>query len=211
MIENAMPFNFKKYKSILCLNGELPEKHFFEVKLPIIAADGATNQLMAMGIKPNLIIGDLDSVSPDYLEHIQNIQHWDQDYCDYQKSLWYLEKNDLLPAIIVGVNGGYLDHILNNINLFMAHQNLLYSPPIYGFVLNSQQNIVLNLPINTKVSLLGIPSAKVSTVGFKWELNLMDLSFPGKTSCFNRTSSCEPLINVQDGSALVLVYMDSYK
>ena len=57
------------YKSILVLDGSIPTKEFFnEMQLPIISADGATNKLHKMGITPHVVIGDLDSVSPDILQ-----------------------------------------------------------------------------------------------------------------------------------------------
>ena len=55
-----------KFKSILCLDGELPSAaFFFFFTLPIIAADGAANTLMQMGVLPQIVIGDLDSIAPD--------------------------------------------------------------------------------------------------------------------------------------------------
>ena len=37
----------KKFRSILCLDGDLPDKRFFEeFRIPIKAADGAANKLL---------------------------------------------------------------------------------------------------------------------------------------------------------------------
>lgn len=61
--------NFKDYRSILCLNGDLPDPSFFHKrKLPVIAADGAANVLCNLGVFPDLITGDLDSIQPALLE-----------------------------------------------------------------------------------------------------------------------------------------------
>ena len=55
--------DLKQYKSVLCLNGDLPKASFFrEMDLPIIAADGAANYLIKNDILPEVIIGDLDSI-----------------------------------------------------------------------------------------------------------------------------------------------------
>ena len=40
----------------------------------------------------------------------------DQNSSDFQKAMKYLESQNLLPTIILGISGGYIDHILNNIN-----------------------------------------------------------------------------------------------
>lgn len=198
--------DLKDYKSILCLSGELPNADFFSTDLPIIAADGATNHLMQLGITPKIIIGDLDSVLPEYLKIIPSYYHHDQNFCDFEKSLQYLEKNKMLPAVIVGLSGGYLDHVLNNVNHFLLVGCILFAPPIYGFALNEGKDKQLTLPLNTKISLLGIPDAIVTTKGLKWNLCDDQLTFPGKNSCFNRTQECEIEIQVHSGAVLILVY-----
>lgn len=199
--------NLKGYQSILCLNGELPEQAFFTaINLPVIAADGAANSLLARGVHPTLITGDLDSVHPEILKDHAFLHAPDQERNDYQKAMSYLKENELLPAIVVGISGGHLDHILNNINIFMETNCLLYSPPIRGFVLKERAQANLSLPLQTKISLMGIPEVTVSSKGLKWELNDTQLSFPGKTSCFNRTLSSEITIEVHQGTALVLIY-----
>lgn len=199
--------NLNGYQSILCLNGELPDLSFFTtINLPIIAADGAANSLLALGISPMLITGDLDSVQPDILKHHRFVHVPDQESNDYQKAMRYLKNNNLLPAIVLGINGGHLDHILNNINIFMETNCLLYSPPIKGFVIKKQSQAKFLVPVQTKISLMGIPEVTISSKGLKWELNDTHLSFPGKTSCFNRTQSTEVILEVHQGAALVLIY-----
>ena len=59
-----------KCKSVLCLDGILPFQFLKSCNLPIFAADGAANPLVAHGIIPKLIIGDLDSVKPEILQLI---------------------------------------------------------------------------------------------------------------------------------------------
>lgn len=199
--------NLKGYRSILCLNGDLPQSAFFNaMNLPIIAADGAANRLFKDGIHPELIIGDLDSIDASILEHYPFFHSPDQGSSDYQKAMNYLNDNHLLPAIIVGINGGFLDHILNNINIFMTTDCLLYSPPIKGFVLKETGVRHFLLPVHTKISLIGMPKALLSSSGLQWELNYAPLSFPGKTSCFNRTQLPEISLEAHQGSALVLIY-----
>lgn len=195
------------YRSILCLNGELPPPSFFiEMNLPIIAADGAANSLQGLGIHPELIIGDLDSVHSELLESYSHLCLPDQNSNDYQKALAYLKEKNLLPAVVVGINGGYLDHILNNINIFLKTNCLLYSPPITGLVLNEHAQLNCELPPQTKISLIGIPQATLSSKGLQWELNATHLSFPGTNSCFNRTQASEIHLEVHQGNVLVLIY-----
>lgn len=199
------------YKSILCLNGELPDLAFFvRMNLPIIAADGAANGLLERGINPTLILGDLDSVYPTILQTHTHYHLANQDTSDYQKAMHYLNETNLLPAIVVGMQGGNLDHVLNNINIFMGTNCLLYSPPVRGLVIKKSL-INLTLPEQTKISLLGIPKALISSTGLKWELECASLSFPGNASCFNRTHLPEISLTIHEGAVLFLIYDDTVK
>ena len=78
---------FQNAKSILCLDGNLPDSNFFsKIKLPIIAADGAANKLLNLGIKPLVIIGDLDSVNQKDFPTSEILLKPDQNQTDFQKS-----------------------------------------------------------------------------------------------------------------------------
>ncbi|MBX9787192.1 MAG: thiamine diphosphokinase [Alphaproteobacteria bacterium] len=194
------------YKSVLCLSGELPQKDFFEkMNLPVIAADGAANQLHALGIIPHIVIGDLDSVNPSLNLNSLHIQ--DQNRCDFEKSMEYLDEEGLLPSVILGSSGGDLDHILNNINIFMLNSqgNLLYAPPLYGAVFSTPQTQVI-LPNHTKISILGLPQARVVTQGLEWDLTGQKLYFPGFNSCLNRSKSTKVSIQVLEGQVLFLAH-----
>ncbi|WP_425360847.1 MULTISPECIES: thiamine diphosphokinase [unclassified Candidatus Tisiphia] len=234
------------YHSILALNGDLPDKSFFDIGLPIIAADGAINSLYKMGIIPKVVIGDLDSAKVDLLYTIGNsgefgarndgatpisnrratsddvpnfssidytevIRVPDQNSCDFEKSLQYLENKNLLPAIIVGMSGGYIDHILNNISIFLKNGSIFYAPSIVGYVIKAGETRVFTLSVDTKISLLGFSSAQISTKGLKWELKHYHMSFPGTNSSFNRTI-CETVsIEVHSGLSLVMIYLEKMK
>lgn len=95
---------------------------------------------MRIDVTPDIIIGDLDSIDSTLLNQHQYLHEPCQNSSDFQKALKYLQEQSLLPAIIVGMNGGYLDHILNNINIFIETKNLFYTPPLLGFTISEGQN-----------------------------------------------------------------------
>ncbi|QBR83721.1 thiamine diphosphokinase [Legionella israelensis] len=198
------------YRSVLCLNGDLPGSSFFlSCSLPVIAADGAANRLHQLGIRPNIVIGDLDSVNTIIRQQNKVLHCPEQDSNDFQKSIQYLREKALLPSIVLGINGGFLDHVLNNINIFLETGCVLYSPPIVGYILKENYRKAFSLPFNTKISLLGIPSAIITSKGLKWELNESRLSFPGNTSCFNRTRESSIELSIHQGALLVLIYTEA--
>jgi thiamine pyrophosphokinase len=199
------------YKSVLCLDGNLPNRRFFEklkklkkLDLPIIAADGAANSLASKNIVPSIIVGDLDSVRQELLIDGKFLKDDDQNSSDFQKALKYLEIENLTPAIVLGLNGGYMDHILNNISIFFRTKSIFYDEPIIGMSIDGCRTF--NLKIGTKLSLFGIPSCRVSTKGLKWNLDNDELTFPGFNSCFNRTVSEDIVIHIIRGTALLLIY-----
>jgi thiamine pyrophosphokinase len=194
------------YGSVLCLNGELPCAAFFkDLNLPIIALDGAANTLMDMGIEPDIVIGDLDSIKLEHMAVLKTLHKPDQNASDFQKGLEYLKEHNLLPTIILGVNGGYLDHILHNVNIFLDTESVCYAPPLVCYGLKGAGRFTF--PVHTKISLIGVPNALVTTQGLKWELNDFVLEFPGVNSTFNRTASEEVFIQVHRGNLLVMVYL----
>jgi thiamine pyrophosphokinase len=194
-----------EYRSVLCLHGTLPDYKFFQkIRLPIVAADGAANYLAPMGIIPHMIIGDLDSVRQDLLVDGKFIKLMDQNSSDFEKALNYLEDNNLLPAIILGMNGGYMDHILNNVNIFARTNSVFLGENIMGLMLRGTH--VFNLEIGTKLSLFGIPKCRITTKGLKWNLSMAELVFPGFNSCFNRTALENIHIHLTAGTALLVIY-----
>jgi thiamine pyrophosphokinase len=200
-----MIVKFDEYRSVLCLHGTLPDHKFFQkIQLPIIAADGAANSLATMGIIPHMIIGDLDSVRQDLLVDGKFIKLGDQNSSDFEKALNYLEDHSLLPSVILGMNGGYMDHILNNINIFARTNSIFLGENVMGLMLRGTH--VFNLEIGTKLSLFGIPKCCIRTEGLKWNLTMEELIFPGFNSCFNRTRSESVHIHIASGTALLVVY-----
>lgn len=199
----------KNYNSIICLHGNLPYEFLKKSKLPIIAADGAANELFAHKIEPKIIIGDLDSVDESVLKNYRYEKIEDQNFCDFEKTLGFINSHaEFSPAIITGINGGFLDHILNNLCIFSNTKFLYFSQEMLGIVL--ENSIELELPIDTKISIFGAPSAIVCSDGLRWELDYR-LDFFGHNSFGNRTTIPKISLKVKDGKALVFIYLKEIK
>lgn len=199
---------FEQIRTILCLDGELPESSYFPKGKKIVAADGAANKLMKLGIIPDFIIGDLDSLKIEDFSYSQIIQNEEQESTDFKKCLNYIVENNLGPIIIYGVTGGFLDRILDNIDLVLQTESIFYSPGLIGITINNQIN--LSLKDNTKISIFGF-EAIISTKGLKWELINEKLNFPGKNSACNRVTSSQVEIKLKKGKALILIYENEIK
>ena len=110
--------NRKKIVSIV-LNGQMPDDHVLVNQIIIdsgfiIAVDGSANKLIDLGIIPDVIIGDFDSLQTKRIKNVKLIETPDQNKTDFRKTLdWCIEKN-ILNISIFGITGKSDDHFLAN-------------------------------------------------------------------------------------------------
>ena len=112
---------------VIFANGELPDSEAARALLQaddyLIAADGGASHLMKMGILPEIVIGDLDSVDEDTLFELTaaevNIKQYseDKDETDLELALRYALGLQPSSILIVGALGGRLDQTLANLSI----------------------------------------------------------------------------------------------
>ncbi|MDR2107019.1 MAG: thiamine diphosphokinase [Holosporaceae bacterium] len=192
------------YKSLLCLDGDLQYNLIKEINLPVIAADGAANGLIKNGIEPYVIIGDLDSVDKALLPKRFHVKIDEQNTSDFEKAVNFIESEFLAPAIVVGINEGCIDRVLGNIGIFSRTKFIGISKDI--FFMTVEESKTLNVPINTKISIFGMPRCVIKSFGLKWELDNDELLLSGPSSCCNRAASSRVKLKISEGKALVFVY-----
>ncbi|MDR1551251.1 MAG: thiamine diphosphokinase [Holosporaceae bacterium] len=205
-----IPEDLSKYRSILCLSGDLKGSLLRDItterSLPLVAADGAANTLIQNGLSPSVIIGDLDSVDEQALRGRSYLKIESQDSSDFEKALDYVERQSLTPTIIVGINGGYVDRVLENISIFSKTKFLAITKGIVIMMADGRKN--LEVPIGTKISIFGIPYCILKSTGLKWELDGAKLFIGGPNSCCNRTIYEEVLLEIWEGRAMIFVYTE---
>jgi len=109
--------NRKKIVSIV-LNGQMPDDHVLVNQIIdsgfIIAVDGSANKLIDLGIIPDVIIGDFDSLQTKRIKNVKLIETPDQNKTDFRKTLdWCIEKK-IFNISIFGISGKSDDHFLAN-------------------------------------------------------------------------------------------------
>ena len=112
---------------VIFANGELPDLEFARALLRsddyLVAADGGANHLLKMGILPEIVIGDLDSVDEDTLFELTSadveIKQYseDKDETDIELALHYAVELRPSSILIVGALGGRLDQTLTNLSI----------------------------------------------------------------------------------------------
>jgi thiamine pyrophosphokinase len=111
---------------VIFANGLLPDLERARALLRtddvLICADGGSQHVLAMGLQPSVVIGDLDSMAPDVRQLIDQkvtiIQHpHDKDETDLELALRYAVQEKPSSILIIGALGKRLDQTLGNIAL----------------------------------------------------------------------------------------------
>jgi len=169
----------KKEKIILVLNGKLFKKSeltlFLKKYNKIICVDGAANKVINANVKPDYIIGDLDSISRANLIKYKNkiIKFKNQNFNDLQKALIWLKKKGTSNMDIIGFDGKRADHMINNFNIIIDSINDLNIKIITekGTFYTVDKNITFNNVLNKSVSIFNKnQNNKISSKGLKYEL-----------------------------------------
>ena len=110
-------------KTVILANGSFPESEKALSVLMnaerIVACDGAAVPLMAFGIMPDAVIGDLDSIDGELRNHLADriVHVTEQETNDLSKAFRLCVANGWRNIVILGATGRREDHTLGNISL----------------------------------------------------------------------------------------------
>ena len=117
-------------RAVIFVNGHIPDLELVrDLARPgdtILSADGGTNHALALGLAPSVIIGDLDSLTPDVRRLMEQfgtrlIQHpRDKNETDFELSLDYAVESGYREILIVAALGDRLDQTLGNLALLTS-------------------------------------------------------------------------------------------
>ena len=112
---------------IIFANGRLPElesaRHLIQSGDVIYAADGGTRHALALGMLPSVVIGDLDSLTPEDRKRLDAggvaIRQFprDKDKTDLELALETAVQSRPDEILVIGALGGRLDQTLGNLSL----------------------------------------------------------------------------------------------
>lgn len=202
-------------QTIIFLNGDIPglkfAKKFIKKGSFILAADGGANYLMKAGIKPDLIIGDLDSAAAGTLKYFKKkkvniIKIEEQETTDFEKCLIYCMNQKLNNIIVFGATSLRPDHTLNNFSVLKRYENKLSVKIISGefeiFFIN--KSFKFKSKPGETVSILALPIAKkINTKGLQYSLKNENLEFGFREGTLNKSVSDLVSITFQSGSLLL--------
>ena len=203
---------------VIFANGPLPPEEFVKkyVENPdlIVCADGGANRIIDWKIKPDVLIGDFDSVSKETLLELGDIalvRRPEQDTTDLQKALDYVDSrsNGECTVLVFGATGERPDHFLGNISLLPYYQKRLeieFIDEKYTIKLVGKQLSISGEPGKT-VSLwsLSEKATGVTTTGLKYNLKNKTI-LQGTMGISNELDEPEATVKVRSGNLLAIIH-----
>jgi len=203
----------RRWALVVC-NGQPPRRAMLRSLTAraalVVAADGGANVCREHGVAPDVIIGDLDSISRETLRRSAGsllLRVRRQDNTDLEKALDFLAANDVPEAVVVGADGRRIDFTLGNFSVLWRYFGRIaltvagdgwYAIPVRGMM-------SINAPAGTVVSV--IPNGTVAGLtlrGFRYPLRgaTMRLGEIGVSNVIRRRPAS---VSVRSGSLLVIV------
>ncbi len=114
-------------RAVIFVNGNLPDPaaaaKLMQEDDYLVAVDGGLRHVLALGLTPHLLIGDLDSASPEDVagmtaRHVP-VQRFppEKDETDIELALQFVLDNGYQHVILMAALGGRMDHTLGNLSL----------------------------------------------------------------------------------------------
>lgn len=205
------------FEAVICLNGRLLDREFFErvlsKKILLIAADGSYHTLKRIGVNPDFVVGDMDSVG-DSVDLSMTQMHADSDQysTDFEKVLFFLRSKGISKILVLGMNGGEIDHVINNTNTFLRYSDqfdmCFYDEPDFGeskigVAVNGK--IDLDVGVGKNISLFSFDEGKICTKGMTWEVSGESFNVMKASAARNRSKERNVSVSTT-GDKLLAIY-----
>lgn len=195
---------------VILANGAFPE-HELPLEImnsagTLVCCDGAANSLINYSRKPDIVIGDLDSLSTEAMSHFYDIlvPSESQEIGDLEKAVNWIKEQDVEEASILGATGRSDDRSLGNLLLLYTDLGMrlsVFTDTGHFSVVRSEAQ--LDTFAGQSVSLFtDSPSARLTTVGLAYPLHDEPLTRP-HSGTSNRSLGETITISVEDGVCLV--------
>jgi len=175
----------------------------------IIAADGGYDRLAEFGIKPDLLVGDFDSIKVPRRDIPNSVQTLafpkEKDKTDIELAVDEAEKRGFKKFYIYGGLGGRVDHTLANIFLIARYGAYLIGE---NAVITSVKNGEIGFGADKKgvvsVFAFGGDAAGVTEKGLKYPLDNAVLKSGSTLGVSNEFIGEESVISVKSGCLIII-------
>ena len=204
-----------KNKILIIANGPIVDENYHKSLLKnvdlIICADGGANTARKLGIKPDYIIGDLDSIKPEIYDfykaqNTEIIKDENQDKTDLELAINLANLKDPSEIVIIGAIGRRIDHTLANILTLNKVKNDVKARIIdnYNTVELVDDDFEISGQINDIVSVIPLTEIyKLNCIGFKWNVENVNTEF-GWFGISNKLKETKAKISLLEGKLLLI-------
>ncbi len=203
-------------KALILANGDAPkikQIKYLQKKgyKKLVCADGGANSARKLNIIPDVIIGDLDSISENtkkyYTAKSKIIKVKRQNDTDVEKAIKYLIKNKFDEVILLGATGDRLDHSICNLGIVLKFFQQINISILHdkSLLRAYDTNVELITQKDETISIYGFDDkTKITSRGLKYPLKNVSLPFGKKESTSNVAKSKKIQLEISNGIIFVI-------
>lgn len=202
-------------RALLICNGEPPSRRLVLRLMrgsdAVVAADGGANVCRRYGIRPDIIIGDLDSLRTSTRRHFKTstvIHVTSQDNTDLEKALDFLVAEKCSHVAIVGATGKRLDFTLGNLSVIWNYTRRINLAIVGdGWValpVDRQRTVAARTGTTVSLIPFGVCSG-VTLRGLRYPLTDAKMGV-GRIGVSNVVRTSPFSVRVKKGNMLLIVY-----
>lgn len=185
----------------------------------IVCADSGLDHALALGLRPDVVVGDMDSVGASALEAARRFDMTiveaprDKDLTDTELAITHALSHGTESITIVAGGGDRIDHVLGILSA-AAHPDLAPLERVsirlgrdLMHIVHGGRRCSLELPVGTTLSLIPLAghARGVSTSGLRWKLSNETLHGSAARGVSNETSHPEVTVSVESGVVAVVI------
>ena len=203
-------------RALIIANGTLPSspivKRFQRLEDVIICADGGANHARRLGIRPDTILGDLDSITPStrkYFKWIPVMFIQDQESSDLEKAISFCILRQYTHVDILGGTGDRIDHSTGSLGCFrkFGEQIEIRLIDTVGILRQVQGSLKLTMKKGDLVSLIPLNRCGgVTTSHLKYPLKNKVLELGKREGTSNEATGRDLRVSVKKGTLLCYTF-----
>lgn len=184
----------------------------------IVCADGGLDHLRRIGLLPNLVLGDFDSISKEGLNFIKDnsIELLKfpkmKDKTDTELAIIYLMENGYKDITITGVTGSRMDHTIANVFLLkkLRKQGIIAKIVDDNNTIYFEDRILKLKKIDGYISIIPLnkEGASISLEGFLYQLDKKHIPFASTIGISNEIIEELGIIRIHSGEVLIFKSRD---
>ena len=177
----------------------------------VIAADAGILEAERLGLHVDLLIGDLDSAPADAVARAERVERHpvDKDVSDLELAVAAAVAADVRRIVVVGGDGGRLDHLLGNAFLLASDRwTDVEIDAVLGdariWVVRDERTIDGDIGALVSLYAVGGPAVGVTTEGLRWALTDGELLPGSSLGLSNEFIAPTATVRVRDGVVLAI-------